>query len=599
MSMMSPELALVAMRLSGENLDLFMRWLDGDPGVPAALAARWEQDPELRRERSEYLKGEVLPPLSADILLAEADPGEAMADFLTRITAAQDLQTRQPLAPGQLRLVRLTDPATATCILILLDEREDAGEEWLGWVVAPIADISLAGQWDLLVDVERGDPPTPVAGMVQTWNRIRCRVTASDPMVGALAQERLNVARSMTHDRSQGIEPRGIAGARGDVRSWRTSDGSRVLTGTPIADHDSLREEYQAIYGGLSDQLPRSAVEPFDTPPEVDVTPSLYEDLVGILREVEDRRHQPGPRIPQNGLAPLDHLVVRAGRLASQATPPILALCSRVVWPQVRDALNVAAPGHLLAGDFSEAIEATADLLAWYRQPDRVAADSGDAAATLVDTRADTEMFMIGLQALWRDEGVSAARILRHGPAGLNAWDENLRELLTFRTELSPRMPGPIQTQMRSAAEAPGEGAALRWLLIEEFLQLAALHYAVLGECTVGRVAPYLYEVYHVSGAPAAVWVAPDSNRMDTITQSAVANYPLLLLADIVRPMDSAGDSAEDKNVDEHRLLVRFRGMLDPRDARDGTSIVKADFAGDHDACIERLVGLLSPSTPF
>lgn len=173
------------------------------------------------------------------------------AEFAETPTAGQVRATSQIIdaegKPGK----RLNKPYA-----ILLDQNE-SGDVWRGWMVA--SETDYASYWDMLLD-DRDLPFDPLAGMVQIWNPVRCRLPADSRPIAQLSAERLEAVRDLARDfgTPQSIDdtPR-----PGFVAPRHASSGAVVLAGTLLGDAHDLRRAYQTLYLELAQEISR-AVQP-------------------------------------------------------------------------------------------------------------------------------------------------------------------------------------------------------------------------------------------------------------------------------------------------------------------------------------------------
>lgn len=119
-----------------------------------------------------------------------------LADAIARRHAATLALTERPWAAGQIhRLHTILDRdgnprrALARPVALLLDRQDSDPHRWSGWLVAPETDYASA--WDILLESDVDDPFDPLAGMVQVWNPLVCRLAADAPLLAALSEERL------------------------------------------------------------------------------------------------------------------------------------------------------------------------------------------------------------------------------------------------------------------------------------------------------------------------------------------------------------------------------------------------------------------------
>lgn len=139
---------------------------------------------------------------------------------------------------------------------VVLDEPEGGldtakARVWRGWLTA--AEVDWASADDLILEPD-DEPFDPVAGVVQTWNRVRV-TEAETNLLGRLSAARLAAVRAVQDEaagaaqaayRSDDVQP-GVIALRG-IGSFT------VLTGAPLGAGD-CRDAYRAIYRALGMRL--------------------------------------------------------------------------------------------------------------------------------------------------------------------------------------------------------------------------------------------------------------------------------------------------------------------------------------------------------
>ena len=180
-----------------------------------------------------------------------------LADAIARRHTATLALTERPWAAGQIRrlhtiLDRDGNPrrALARPVALLLDRQDGDPHRWSGWLVAPETDYASA--WDILLESDVDDPFDPLAGMVQVWNPLVCRLAADAPLLAALSEERLVAVRAVA-DAFPRLDRE--ATARPGFVAPRPVDGHLVLTGTPLGDSRDPRRAYQSLYFQLGREM--------------------------------------------------------------------------------------------------------------------------------------------------------------------------------------------------------------------------------------------------------------------------------------------------------------------------------------------------------
>lgn len=153
-----------------------------------------------------------------------------------------------PLVGQIVRVPPLIGKKASGCqeyLAVLLDSEVALGK-WRGWLVGRDADY--AGEWDLLLGPE-DEPRDPICQVVQVWNPLTLPIRAADKVLAELNPSRLAAVRTMALDHREHRIPEPVADYRCGVHIARLlSDGTGVVTGTPLAPQDDPRSEYQALY---------------------------------------------------------------------------------------------------------------------------------------------------------------------------------------------------------------------------------------------------------------------------------------------------------------------------------------------------------------
>ena len=216
----------------------YRHWLGLDAGVGADSrpASSDESAPDLNQDK-------VMPP-------------QWIADLIQRHVAARPKQAR----PATGDLVVLSREASDESVddglplLMLLDEQRRG--HWFGWLVGAHPDY--AGSQDLVLEsallTDQRDP-APLAGMVQTWNRIHLELDSSVPVLHRLTDEAMAAVREMA---VSGIED-DVAPRPGRMH-LRQVAGISVITGTPYGKHDP-RDDYLLLCRELAEMASQPLLE--------------------------------------------------------------------------------------------------------------------------------------------------------------------------------------------------------------------------------------------------------------------------------------------------------------------------------------------------
>ena len=209
---------------------------------------------------------------------SEAQVPPQLAKLFAQRQAAKDASFRPMPQPGQILRINLAQRdanSPQPCdepLAVLLDAPIIEGK-WRGWLVG--RDAEYATVWDMILGPEE-DPRDPQCEVVQVWNPVTITLAEADRVLAELSDERLGAARMLDRDYVQDLLPTPIHDTRMGVHLARElSDGTGVVTGTPLADGEDARREYQSIYReagvwvsqGTLPQPPKSVVasrrEPF------------------------------------------------------------------------------------------------------------------------------------------------------------------------------------------------------------------------------------------------------------------------------------------------------------------------------------------------
>lgn len=148
-------------------------------------------------------------------------------------------------------------------LAVLIDTPTAVAGIWRGWLVSP--EVEYASWWDCLLEDEDG-PHDPLAGMVQIWNPVEVYLPSTSGVLAELPPDRLAALRALAAERLRGEEPDVALARPGALAEWRTRDGHRVLTGTPLGGAEDPRHRYQALYlaaaGALAEPVRLAAAAP-------------------------------------------------------------------------------------------------------------------------------------------------------------------------------------------------------------------------------------------------------------------------------------------------------------------------------------------------
>jgi hypothetical protein len=174
----------------------------------------------------------------------------AIARLMAQRSAVHGKTFESAPSPGQiLRIPPRSNDRSSTSpnefLAVLLDSPQTP-EKWRGWLVG--RDCEYATEWDLVLGPE-DEPRDPMCQVVQVWNPVSLAWKESDQVIGELTPERLAAVRALAKDFGQHALPEPIEDTRmGVLIARELSDGTGIVTGTPIFGADDPRCEYQAIY---------------------------------------------------------------------------------------------------------------------------------------------------------------------------------------------------------------------------------------------------------------------------------------------------------------------------------------------------------------
>jgi hypothetical protein len=174
-------------------------------------------------------------------------------DAIERTVAAQAIKDA-PVEPGTVVLVsaiydadgQATEQLSAPVAFCLDAKKITRGtdSEWTGWMVSP--DCDYATEKDVLLEPNDG-PFDPVAGMIQTWNRLTLRIPSRPRVLAKLSNYRLSIIREVETEERTDVPP-----APGRIALRVTPTKRMVLTGSPFQTQDDSRVDYQRLYSDLA-----------------------------------------------------------------------------------------------------------------------------------------------------------------------------------------------------------------------------------------------------------------------------------------------------------------------------------------------------------
>jgi hypothetical protein len=171
-----------------------------------------------------------------------------MRELLAQRASAETSAFHAMPHPGQIvRVLPWPDEQGRTYaeyLAVLLDAEIAVGK-WRGWLVG--RDASYACEWDLVLGPEEG-LRDPLCQLVQTWNPLTLTISDADRVLAELTEERHIAVRRLARDYDERRLPAPLTDHRIGVHLARElSDGTGVVTGTPLAADDP-RREYQNLY---------------------------------------------------------------------------------------------------------------------------------------------------------------------------------------------------------------------------------------------------------------------------------------------------------------------------------------------------------------
>jgi hypothetical protein len=275
-----PSLNLIEAHLFAPSDALMRRWLENDPLLPAATRAALEADPLARSRRAD---GEAPPPDAEPASSAATpvpDPPRWLRERIQQRVRAQRATFSPVPTPGQ--IVRVDEAIGPDGPLehdqpyplaVLLDRPTEHRAIGYGWLVA--AETDYASDADLILE-EADGPRDPLAGLVQLWNPVYVYLPSTHGVLAQLPPDRLAAVRALALDFLTRPPP-DLRPEPGVLIERRTSQGHRVLTGTPLGRSDDPRRRYRTLYRAAADLL-REPVR------LAQVQPTLAERLQARLR---------------------------------------------------------------------------------------------------------------------------------------------------------------------------------------------------------------------------------------------------------------------------------------------------------------------------
>jgi len=200
--------------------------------------------------------------------LIERKVAARQADFAPVPTAGQIIRVDEAISPeGPLGYDQPYPLA------VLLAEPTEHDQIWYGWLVG--SETDYASDADLILEDDDG-PRDPLAGMAQLWNPVYVYLPSTHGVLAQLSPERLAAARALVLDFLTQPPP-DLLRKPGILVERRTSQGQRVLTGTPLGGSDDPRHRYRTLYRAAADLL-REPVR------LAQLQPTLIERLLDHLR---------------------------------------------------------------------------------------------------------------------------------------------------------------------------------------------------------------------------------------------------------------------------------------------------------------------------
>lgn len=132
-------------------------------------------------------------------------------------------------------------------LCVLLGQQQDE-HYWQGWLAAPETDY--ATHQDVLLEPQ-DEPFDPLAGMVQTWNKVTVDIRKGSRVLAQLIAPRLEAIREVAEGQCED----GGDARPGFVAPLKTHSGATVLAGTRITHPEDIRRRYQSLYRAAAQSL--------------------------------------------------------------------------------------------------------------------------------------------------------------------------------------------------------------------------------------------------------------------------------------------------------------------------------------------------------
>lgn len=281
MRTLHPALNLIEAKLFAPSDDLIRRWLEHDPRLPVATRAALDADPVAQSRRADW----TAPPPDQEPTIPATPPIPEPTPWLRERIQQRVRAQRATFAPiptaGQ--IVRVDEAIGPSGPLghdqphplaVLLGEPTEHRAIWYGWLVA--AETDYASDADLILE-EADDPRDPLAGLVQLWNPVYLYLPSAKQVLAQLSPDRLAAVRALALDFLIQPLPK-LCPEPGVLVERRTSQGHRVLTGTPLGGAADPRRRYRTLYRAAADLL-REPVQ------LAQLQPTLIERLLAWLRQ--------------------------------------------------------------------------------------------------------------------------------------------------------------------------------------------------------------------------------------------------------------------------------------------------------------------------
>lgn len=275
-----PALSLIEANLFAPSDALLRRWMENDPQLPAATRAALEADAIAQSRRADW---EALPPDAEPTPTSPIpEPPQWLRERIQQRFRAQHTAFASIPSAGQ--IVRVDEAIGPDGPLgddqpyplaVLLDQATEHDSIWYGWLVA--SETDYASDADLILE-DSDDPRDPLAGMVQLWNPVYLYVPSARQVLAQLSPERLAAVRNLAMDFLTQPPP-ALRPEPGVLSERRTSQGHRILSGTPLGKAPDPRHRYRTLY--------RAAAELLREPVRLaQVQPTLGERLLDSLRAI-------------------------------------------------------------------------------------------------------------------------------------------------------------------------------------------------------------------------------------------------------------------------------------------------------------------------